>query len=138
MAKAKTTKGKARSKATQEVTEDNQEVPSSSRQSKPIGTTSTRSGTLQEVETVCFNCRYFQPGLGGPICVNPEAAEYQQRVGDNHRGDDFVPKADMRTSSARGASPRSRKSVVEEEGLYTPEPVHPDEATDDTADVRGK
>lgn len=134
-AKTRQAKETARSKAKKEVAEDTSEAPSSSIQSKPIGTIPTSSGSLQEVEPICFNCHYFQPGLGGPICANPEAEEYRHRVGDNHRGEDFTPRSSMRTPEARGVMMRSRVAKTDEEGLYTPEPLHPEEAKDDLADV---
>lgn len=121
MAKTSKTDKKVRSKSKKEVTGDTQRQSESSPQVKQYDSTSSRTGNLQQVEPVCLNCRWFQPGLMGPICGNPKAREYRQRVSDSHRGEDFEPKQNMRQVVAEPAEP-------EDEGLYEPDIEHTREA----------
>lgn len=119
MAKKKETETKARSRKKQEVTEDTPEVAGSSKQVKPIGTTSVKSGPSEslQVEPFCMNCQYFRPGLMGPTCGNPAVSEFNKRVADKHTSEGFKPKEAL-----------LRKTEVipdaDDDGLYDPDTTH--------------
>jgi hypothetical protein len=102
----------------QEASEVTPEASGSSKQRKPIGTTSKAAKSSgPQIEQICFNCQYFIPGLLGPTCGNREVEEFGKRVSDTHTSEGFTAKEVL----------TRRVEVIPEEaddGLYDPTPPH--------------